>query len=354
MKTLPNVEFDRLRSALDKNSLVVCLGPGISAAAGLPTRGEFVGAAIQAARDLAVPVSSRKLQAIEQQLASEADYTVLLGALEDACGRPALAQVVTQVLARNLIDPPSCAPAPVLGVLGVLARLASHLHLVVDTNLDRLGLRAFEAAGTGWPGHYALRRSSAARSRRVVKLCGDLQQGRELWLATREDLSRAALRPAFKNFATALLCGHVVLFLGFRADDPVLDWFVGLAPGAFDQDEPPQHIALVPPSAAMALARKPWAKRGVTLLPLGSGEEDHIDTVCELLQRLAPEVTSGVGVGSGVDAGATLREDAEGSPYPGLERFDEDRAAFFFGRDVDVDDALTRLEDDPEDRRSRG
>lgn len=43
----------------------------------------------------------------------------------------------------------------------------------------------------------------------------------------------------------------------------------------------------------------------MTLLPLGSGEEDHLDAVCELLLRLAPEANSCVNVDAGASRAAT-------------------------------------------------
>lgn len=50
MRTLPTHEHERLERALAQSGLVVCLGPGVSAAAGLPARGGLVRALIARAR----------------------------------------------------------------------------------------------------------------------------------------------------------------------------------------------------------------------------------------------------------------------------------------------------------------
>lgn len=336
MYTLPSREHERLRSALARHELVVCLGPGVSAAAGLPARSELVRAAIAAARSLQVPASAGKLAAIEARTGGDNDPTQLLGDLEGAIGRDALEQVLSRELAAHSAGPP-------LPVLAALVSLAANLHLVVDTNLDRLALAAFTEVG--WRGHWTIGRASAFHSRRVVKLCGDLQQKGTAWLLTARDLRSTARDHKLQGFATALFRSRVVLFVGFRGDDPLLDWLVGLTvDDGVTTVEPPLHLALVPPTVELARERTRWADRGVTLCAVGDHEDDHLTVVAQIFDQLAR--TCGLATSGGaVEAAAT------DGPYPGLEFFDETRAPHFFGREVDVDEAMTRIADDGEERR---
>ena len=360
MRTLPTREYERLERALARSELVVCLGPGVSEAAGFPTRAGLVRALVAQAQVLGVPSGAGRLTAIEEELKRGSDYVGLLDDLERALGEESMHAALTDVLKDNGHVAPSHEPldlerahdeAKAGGrppLFDALVRLARRLHLVVDTSLDDLVLRALE--GAGWLGHWAIGPSSALQARRVVKVCGGLSGARTQARFTSSDLLRAAAESRLRAFGTALLRGRVVLFVGFRANDRLLDWLFQLAPDhGQPTDEGPLHVALVPPAKTARRDRERWAARGLSLCTIGDSNDDHTGAVAQLLNQLAG------GLHDPAQRGKDVAVKGDGtspmSPYPGLELFDEDRAAYFFGREVDIDAVLSAVADDGEGRR---
>jgi NAD-dependent SIR2 family protein deacetylase len=135
--------FAELREAYESGNLVVFVGAGVSAAAGLPSWGRLVELLLDRARGRRVDPGV--LTEIEE-LAKARQYIDALSAVKEALGATEFATVVERHLDDALADEPEVGKA--IASLGIGVR--GKLKAVLTTNIDHLLERAF--AGR-WPMH---------------------------------------------------------------------------------------------------------------------------------------------------------------------------------------------------------
>ncbi|MEM6997165.1 MAG: SIR2 family protein, partial [Myxococcota bacterium] len=295
-----------LHDALRQGSLVVCAGPGVDAAASLPSTAEI----ILALRDKANEGEPEPDDEVARALES-GEYGRAFTGLKRTLGAR-YQQIVADVLSGSFVVPP---------MLAALAGLSPQLRAVFTTSLvSQLYTRAFE--GT-WSSHDEPRAVLAQLSHMVFHLRGTVGR-RDSWILTRDE-ERRALRSdsAHGELFGAAYRSQRLLVVGFDVDGPALRGVLQLLPATEPHGAPEHFIALGTPCTADR--RRELAELGFEVIV---GEPEA------LLRALGGQATD-----------AAKPDLPEGCPYPGLEAFGEAYERAFFGRHVEVSQAAARLGD---------
>lgn len=310
---------DTLVDALVDRKLLVCVGPGLATAAGLPGPRALVERCLAADERLKVSSGASVAKALEHA--------------EHLLGSVPFQRLVREAWEREV-------PLPAMAT--ALVGLAPGLNMVLTCNLDRLLERAF--AGR-WPAIETAAADVARRTRVIFKIRGTIDRPSGWLLTARQQVNAGFFGTVLQGELTALLRSHVVLFVGFDPDDEELLRLLSIR-GQPVAD--PQHpgsetmhpdVVLVRETTVAMEVRDELGRRGVVLVPLADDAAITAYLVA-LAEGLAQRSGRTVPVNADeVEAG----EPSEESPYPGLEPFNEERRRFFFGREDDVSRILGQL-----------
>ena len=294
---------EELREVCRDGHLIVCVGPQLSVAAGLPSPTELAQQLLTVA-EAQFDVDPARLRArIEGGRVAEA-----LGLLRNRMGRSFEREVEVRLCDRGQTVPE---------LAKTIAGLRGELRAVYTTALDRLLERAFEGA---WPSFAEARADLAQRRAIIFKLRGTLEFVQS-WVLTREqhesELSSRSLRQAIFEAAYK---AHRIAFVGFDADDETLERLLDAVADAAEAGQGPSHFIVLP--ACPSEQREEFERRGLQVV---------VGDSVELLGALGGSVSSERSVS------------IEGSPYLGLEPFTESDAELFFGRQAEVSQAASRL-----------
>ncbi len=240
-----------LRDACVGGDLVLFVGAGVSAAAGLPSWERLIEALVGQAR--ARGADPALLGEIEE-LSLQRRFSEALTASKTALGEADFGREVERQLDDRSKEVPAIGEA--------IAALSPRLRAVLTTNLDHLLERAL---GGGWP---TLTRGAGDLAQRrgfLLKLHGTLLD-RGTWALTRDDAERAMyadpeLAPAF----SALFQSCPVLFVGYGLSDDDFDHLLERV-RAFSGTSPPRHFALVSEGAVKPFRRRELAQAGLRLI----------------------------------------------------------------------------------------
>ncbi|MCA9697620.1 MAG: SIR2 family protein, partial [Myxococcales bacterium] len=304
-----------LIEALERGELILCLGPALAVAAGLPTEGELVAALCADAETRGLAIDGEALRT----LAAADRGAEALELLERHMG-PRFVRIVERELGERGRPPSPLALA--------VAALADRLRAVYTTGLDRQLERAFADA---WPSFAGARGDLAQRRQIIVKLRGTLEFP-ETWVLTQSRIEREwgphSLR---RELLGAAARAHCLLFVGFDPSEPTSRRLLTMVAGSVDEQSP-LHFLCLPDCGDEQRAL--LEARNLAVIP-----EEPLALLEGLRGRTrgAPEDN---------------REALPSCPYPGLQAFDQSLASVFHGRRAEVSMAASRL-GGPEPRHRR-
>ncbi|WP_433926795.1 SIR2 family protein [Sorangium cellulosum] len=265
MRPLPQEDpaFSELREAFGSGNLLLFVGAGVSAAAGLPSWERLVTELVDRAR--ARGATEQDLDEIVE-LVRKHQFVDALSALKDSLGKAEFYTAISHLLDdRSIRDLPDIATA--------IAALQTKLRAVLTTNVDGLLERAF---GGSWP---AISRATGdiARQRRVIfKLHGTLLDS-STWVFTRDEYDRALYAdPRLRDNFAAMFLTCPILFVGYGLEDDDFEQILART-RALSGDQPPRHFALVPSNAATKYRRKRLESAGVRLIPYPNEDRTHVE-----------------------------------------------------------------------------
>jgi hypothetical protein len=258
-----NPLLEEIRAEYARGELILFVGAGVSAAAGLPSWKGLVAALLERARASDVG-STAELQEIAD-LAARGSLINALSGLKNCLGAPTFGAAVTALLDDRVhvaADPP---------IAEAIAALAPRLRAVLTTNIDGLLERAFRGA---WP---VLARATGDIARQrgyILKLHGTLRE-RSTWVFTREDYDRAMYAdPLLQAAFTALFNACPILFVGYGLADDDFDQVLSRV-RALSGGAPPRHFAIVPRETITPFRRKQIEDGGVALLGYDNADRKH-------------------------------------------------------------------------------
>lgn len=284
-----------LLAAADAGDVVFVCGAGVSVArAGLPTFQGLLNAVVQHLRPDPKGYATKVMEA-EAQLGRASPPIVLppgssgvampdrvFGLLEEEFGRELVEQTVAKIL-----SPAEAADLSAHRTVLRLARGPNAAPRLVTTNFDRL----FEMADPSLSVHLPPKLDPGARG--IVKLHGSVDEMSDSAQGDGFVLSGAAFGEAYVADGWAartmrvLLERHTVVFLGYAADDPPMQYLL-------------EGLKRIGTPTARAYAFQPgedtacrWAARGVTAIPY-STENSHAalwDTLEAWAERVADSST---------------------------------------------------------------
>ncbi|WP_437975766.1 SIR2 family protein [Sorangium sp. So ce295] len=229
MPPSPDIQRD-LRAAYSTGNLVVFVGAGVPAAAGLDDWPRL-------AKRL-----RRRLQSEgkPQQVLAEVGDLIRKGQLVDAlsAAKLALGEHEFNLAVENAVDDSKLV---VPDVAAAIAELRPKLRAVITTNLDSIMERAFLGA---WPTLTAPTGDLAQRREYILKLHGT-RLDRSTWVFTRDQYDQATFgRPQHRAIFEAIFRAYPILFVGYGLIDDDLEQTLG-ATRALAGGQPPQHFALL-------------------------------------------------------------------------------------------------------------
>ncbi|WP_437594039.1 SIR2 family protein [Sorangium sp. So ce1000] len=261
--------IEELHEALESGELVIFVGGGISAAAGLPTWRQLVDLLVERVREQA---SDEVAIAEVAALARSQRYGEALGAAEHALGAAEFNAFVEGALDDEGLDPPRIAVA--------IAALRDKLRAVLTTNLNHLLERAF---GFEWETMWHVSDEVAWRRRFILKLHGTLKEPYS-WVFARERFLASISAPDVRKSLTAVLSKCPVLFIGFGRADGNFDEMLSDIHALSGSSPPPRFV--IAPSASLAPHRRATlADMGFLLLPYDTPDGSH-DRVLAILDRM--------------------------------------------------------------------
>lgn len=296
----------------------MCVGPGLARSAGLATPAALV----QRCRE-ALPAAHPGRDEL-QALADVGEVGRALGRAEELLPVGRFVRIVGAACERGDARVPLVALA--------ITRLAPAVRWICTTGLDGSIERALEYR---WPVFASEPDDLCARSRGVIKLCGDAALP-STWALTRAQLDeRARALPRTGR----LLRGHALLLLGYRADDEALLRLVLPLRGR-TEDPAARSFALVPRASATAAARERLAAYGVTLVEIAGDEDlDAAEWVHALVAAYERCTKERLHAGLEDRGWFGLRD----NPYPGLAAFTAGADRRYCGREADVQRACEEL-----------
>lgn len=261
--------IEELREAFDSGELVLFVGGGVSAAAGLPTWRKLVEQICERVR---AQVKDELVAAEVEDLARSQRYIEALAAAGHALGAEEFGAFLERALDDEGLEPPRIATA--------IAALKHKLRAVLTTNMNHLLERAF---GDEWVAMPRVTDEVAWRRRIILKLHGTLKDP-ESWVFTRERFHQSTAAPAVREALTTVLAKCPVLFFGFgRADDNFDDMLADVH--ALSGAAPPPRFALLPSSSLMPYRCRMLTDMGFRLLPYDTSDGTH-DKALAILEHL--------------------------------------------------------------------
>ena len=214
--------YRELRSVVAEktNKLVVWIGSGLSAAAGLPTWPELKNHLIEDLREKAgrtAPGDAAILNAAADRAATERNYWTAFEILQRHLGNTSYRSVV-----RTALSPAQTAPCPDLYHYVWRLRPAGVLNL----NLDRFATKALGELTQGrrmpheFSGRHAGRYLHLLKNPHpfVANLHG-IADDVSSWVLTRSELKRLTKYNGYATLLRSCLTTTTILFIGIRADD---------------------------------------------------------------------------------------------------------------------------------------
>jgi hypothetical protein len=253
--------LEELRRKYQKGDLVLFVGAGVSAAAGLPSWGRLVDTLVGPAA--ARGASAEVLDEIGK-LRAAGKFIDALTLARDAVGDVEFAEIV-----EHELDDQRVMEVPEVGQ--AIAALAPKLRAVLTTNIDHLLERAF--AGR-WPALYHATADMARRERVILKLHGTLFD-RSTWVFTRDQYDRAMYNDALLSQAfSAIFLVCPVLFVGYGLADDDFDQLLTRV-RALSNGQPSRHFALVPEGSFTSYERGLREKAGIRIIPYPTPGGSH-------------------------------------------------------------------------------
>lgn len=294
-----------IREALEAGTLVLCVGPGPSLAAGLPGPADFARLLLDRARELH---GSPELDGLERWI-EQGRIAEVLEQLERRLGADFQREVERTLSDQGLPLPP---------IVRSIAQLRTKLRAIYTVRLDRLIERALEGR---WPSFSAARPDLSQRRSMVFKLRGTLEFP-QTWVLTREQEQREfGPEGARRAIVEASFRAHQLLLIGFALGGAELSTLLDMLPASVDGHGPRHHIVL---PACDRLERTQLESRGLRVI-IGDAQA--------LLDELAGHEAEQLGAAPS----------ASQNPYPGLEAFTEQQAGVFFGRHAEISQAAALL-----------
>lgn len=222
--------IDEITEAYRAGNLVLVVGPGLSTAAGLPSRRSLGELLLVRARGR--DSDERGLTEIERLIERDRIAEGLSAAKE------LLGENDFRAAVERLLDDQS-REVPELGK--VIATIASGFRAMLTTNIDRLLERALEGR---WPSLSRATAGQAQRRQQIIKLHGTLVEP-ATWILTQDDFERVRVTSVdLQRSLSAIFDACTVLVIGYSVDDEEL-WEVLRRIRALPQIDAPRHFALV-------------------------------------------------------------------------------------------------------------
>lgn len=262
--------IEGLHEALESGELVLFVGGGISAAAGLPTWRKLVDLLIERVRD---QVGDELVIAEVADLARAQRFSEAIAAAEHALGSAEFNAFVEDALDDEGLEPPRIAFA--------IAALRDRLRAVLTTNINHLLERAF---GFEWDTLCRVTEEVAWRRRFILKLHGTLKEPAS-WTFTRERFGRSIADPTVRRALTAVLSKCPMLLVGFGRADGNFDEMLSDI-HALSGSSPPPRFVLAPSASLTPYRRTTLVDKGFALLPYDTSDGSH-DRALAILERLS-------------------------------------------------------------------
>jgi hypothetical protein len=326
-----------VRDGYLSGDLVLFVGAGVSAAAGLPGWGQLIKQLVERAK--AKGADPAALDEVDQLLAMSR-YIDAITATADAIGESEFNEVVKAALDdRKLVK-----DVPAIG--RAIGGLAPKLRAVLTTNLDGLLERAF---GGSWPALHRATGDVARESQVIFKVHGTLLDPRT-WVMTRKQYDRAMYNDALlQNAVAAVFRARTLLFVGYGLADDDFDAVLGSI-RAISGGTASRHYALVKKAQATPYYTRRREEAGLRVITY----EDHAD-VPAILEWIAGGATLPPGPAPAKslyvhrraeEKAALALLDAPGKPVVvwGPDRFGKTTLLrYLLGRVRDADGGQTRI-----------
>jgi tetratricopeptide (TPR) repeat protein len=267
-----------LGQALRSRQLVVFVGAGVSAAAGLPSWKGLVNSLLNHLR------ARGAADAVVAEIEDLAEHQKLIDAVtatREALGDSEFGAVVERLLDDREHDVPEIATA--------ISELGYGIRAVLTTNIDNLLERAFAgrlptlSRATGDIGQ---------RERFLLKLHGTLLD-RETWVFTRDQYERAMYAdPRYQAAFSALFNARTLLFVGYGLADEDFDLVLARS-RALTHGQPPRHFAIVSADTIAPYRQRQIEKAGVRVIPYVNEDGRHSAAI-GLLRQIGALGASGV------------------------------------------------------------
>ncbi|AUX30511.1 MULTISPECIES: SIR2 family protein [Sorangium] len=270
--------FSELREAFGSGNLLLFVGAGVSAAAGLPSWERLIAELVDRAR-----ARGAKEEDVDEitELIRKHQFIDALSAAKDSLGKTEFHAVISR-----LLDDRAIKSLPEIAT--TIASLQTKLRAVLTTNVDGLLERAF---GGSWP---AISRATGdlARQQRVIfKLHGTILDS-STWVFTRDEYDRALYADLrLRDTFTALFLTCPILFVGYGLADDDFDQLLARV-RALSGDQPPRHFALVPSKTVTTYRRKRLESAGVRLIAYPNEDGTHAELVSALRSLSAPHLNA--------------------------------------------------------------
>jgi AAA-like domain/SIR2-like domain len=325
--------LNELREAYRGGNLVLFIGLGVSASAGLPSWDRLIQLMLKRARWRV----TGKVVAEIVELSDERRYIDALTAVKAALGKDEFATVIERHLEDRSFLVPEVAEA--------IASLAPRLRAVLTTNVDHIVERAFDGA---WPVLSRVTDEIARRRGFILKLHGTLTD-RATWIFSREEYERAVYAdPKLLAPFSAFFHACPILFVGYGLGDDDFRQILGRV-RALAGTQPPLRFVLAETEQVTDERRRLLEKAGVHVIPY-ENPEGTLAGATQILKALAASASSAKKSdqpAAPVHVAPTLREGApspspltDPPPAPGVPY---DRR-WYVHRDVEERLALTHLD----------
>jgi len=320
--------------ALVERNLLLCVGPLVAEAAGLAGPHTLALRAIEALDD------THPSRGLWYPLLAAGEVAHALSRAEELLTGPRFVGLMRAALEQRDVRLPL--------VVRAIARLSPQLRYLCTTNLDSLLERALEFK---WTAFDRERPDLKGRPRSIMKMCGSVEQVSS-WVLTER---RLADRPAELPQVGCMLRSHVLVLIGYRADDELLRRLVLPLRGRMSPAWPaeaPGSLALVPADSVTPGTRALFDDHGIELVPI-SGDYDV--SAAEWLHGLAAAYQDATQHRLRADLDDldefAARYGIPEPPYPGLRPYEGGRSRFLFcGRERDVERALDQVRARPSSR----
>jgi hypothetical protein len=258
-----------LREFYNAGDLVLFVGAGLSAAAGLPSWKQLVKLAIEHAR--ARGDSAPRITEMETLLGRN-ELIDALSVAHELFGGSEFGTFVD----RHLDDQ----SRPLPPAVQALSKLGPRLRVALTTNLDHLLERALS-----WPALHRAQADLVRRRRFIFKLHGTLLD-RSSWVFTRAQYDRAIWAdPLLRATFSAFFQAWPLLFVGFGLNDDHFETILSQV-RALSGDQPPRHFALMAQGEIEGFRRTRIEKAGVRIIEYPNTDKKHSE-VAQVLEWLA-------------------------------------------------------------------